>query len=195
MTLDEARELIAYDIWANGLVFAAASGLSEEQLRRDIPSSYPSVGATLAHIVSTEWVWLRRWLGESPRSAPAWVAAAELSELQSQMTAVESERGAFLAGLTDGDRRASGLLPDTCGSGSRRCARPSDSARGESLHLPSGSGGHAASPTRDGTSGDRLHRVCLACFARGPVMTVWSARWNRSSTLFSRGNARSPGSC
>jgi len=101
MTVGEARDLIAYNRWANGQVFAAAAGLSEEQLTQVIPSSFPSVHATLAHIVSTEWVWLRRWLGESPASVPPWVATADLPDLRLRLTAVESEHDAFLSNLTD----------------------------------------------------------------------------------------------
>ncbi|MEO7272434.1 MAG: DinB family protein [Vicinamibacterales bacterium] len=103
MTIGEARDLITFNGWANGLVFDAANGLSEEQLRHVIPSSFPSIGETLAHIVSTEWLWLQRLLGESPVSAPAWVTSADVPGLRSQLATVESQREAFLAGLTDAD--------------------------------------------------------------------------------------------
>src|SRR5215207_3439647 len=101
MTIGEARDLIAYNRWANRLLFDAAAGVSAAQLRQVIPSSFPSLIATLAHIVSTEWVWLRRWLWESPNGVPDWVAGADLSELRSQLTTVESERDVFVANLDD----------------------------------------------------------------------------------------------
>src|SRR4051812_32460037 len=101
MTLGEARDLITYNRWANAQVFAAAAGLSEERLTQVIPSSFPSVRATLAHIVSTEWVWLRRWLNESPTSVPGWMARADLADLRVRLTDIEGEREAYLAGLTD----------------------------------------------------------------------------------------------
>src|SRR3954453_7923611 len=101
MTAGEARDLITYNRWANAQVFAAAAGLSEEQLTQLMPSSFPSVRATLAHIVSTEWVWLRRWFNESPTSVPPWMAAADLADLRARLTAVESEQQGFLADLTD----------------------------------------------------------------------------------------------
>jgi len=101
MTVGEARDLTAYNKWANGVVFSAAAGLSPDQLTHVVPSSFPSVRATLAHIVSTEWVWLRRWLHESPTSVPAWVASADLADLRVRLTAIEGEREAYLADLTD----------------------------------------------------------------------------------------------
>ena len=103
MTTGEVRELFGYAVWANGLTFEAASGLSEEQLRISIASSFPSVGGTLAHLVGAEWVWLRRWLGESPTGFPDWVSKPNLAELRAKLSAVEQERSAFLAGLGDPD--------------------------------------------------------------------------------------------
>jgi uncharacterized damage-inducible protein DinB len=103
MTIDEARELLAYNRWANGLVFAAAAGLSAEQLRREIASSFPSVAASLAHIVSTEWVWLQRWRGESPTGVPAWVSTADLAELRQRLSGIEAGSETYLAGLGDDD--------------------------------------------------------------------------------------------
>jgi uncharacterized damage-inducible protein DinB len=103
MTTSEVRGLFAYSAWANALVFAAASGLPEEQLNQSAASSFPSVGATLAHIVGAEWVWLRRWLGESPGSFPDWVAKPALADLSVRLSAVEQERGSFVASLSDAD--------------------------------------------------------------------------------------------
>jgi len=103
MTIGEVRELFAYGGWANALVFEAASPLSEEQLHRPVASSFPSVGGTLAHIVGAEWVWLRRWLGESPSSFPDWVSRPVYSDLRARLSAVEQEREALLGGLSDAD--------------------------------------------------------------------------------------------
>ncbi len=103
MRTSEARELFAYTAWANGLVFGAASELSEDQLRDAVASSFPSVAGTLAHIVGAEWVWLRRWVGESPGGYPDWVTRPVLAELKARLSAVESERETFLGGLSDGN--------------------------------------------------------------------------------------------
>jgi uncharacterized damage-inducible protein DinB len=103
MTTDEVRELLVYGAWANALLFEAASALSGEQLGHPVASSFPSVGGTLAHIVGAEWVWLRRWLGESPSGFPDWVARPELAELRARLSLVEQERDAFVASLSDAD--------------------------------------------------------------------------------------------
>jgi uncharacterized damage-inducible protein DinB len=103
MTTGDVRELFGYGAWANALIFEAASALSAEQLGHPVASSVPSVGGTLAHIVGAEWVWLRRWLGESPSGFPDWVARPDLTELRARLSSVEQERGTFVAGLSDAD--------------------------------------------------------------------------------------------
>jgi len=103
VTANEARQLFGYSVWANALMFAAADGLPGAQLDQSIASSFPSVRRTLAHIVSGEWIWLRRWLGENPTAMPPWVANGSLRELEDQLASVEVERDAFLATLSDSD--------------------------------------------------------------------------------------------
>jgi uncharacterized damage-inducible protein DinB len=100
MTPDETRELFDYGSWANRLMFGAAKALTREQLEAPLASSFPSFLATLAHIVGVEWLWLRRWEGEDPRSMPAWVADPALADLEARLATVEAERAAF---LTDAD--------------------------------------------------------------------------------------------
>jgi len=103
MKVDEARELFAYCAWANAQVFAVSAALAPEQLNAAAASSFPSVRGTLGHIVGAEWIWLRRWRGESPTAAPGWAAEASLPELRDHLAAVEAEREEYLAGLRDDD--------------------------------------------------------------------------------------------
>jgi uncharacterized damage-inducible protein DinB len=103
MTTNEARQLFSYGSWATALMFGAAEALTEEQLEAFVASSFPSISGTLGHIVGSEWLWLRRWLGDSPASMPAWVGKPALTELKVQLAAVEAERTSFLARLTDAD--------------------------------------------------------------------------------------------
>jgi uncharacterized damage-inducible protein DinB len=103
MTIGEVRELFAYDAWANARVFEAASALTEEQCGHSIASSFPSVAGTLAHLIGAEWVWLRRWLGESPGGYPDWVAAPTLADLRARLATVESERDTMVADMSEAD--------------------------------------------------------------------------------------------
>jgi len=103
MTIEEARELFGYGSWATARMFSAAEALTQEQLEAPAASSFPSIRATLGHIVGAEWLWLRRWLGDSPTSMPAWADEPTLTELKVQLAAIEAERASFLAQLTDAD--------------------------------------------------------------------------------------------
>ncbi|MDT7603857.1 MAG: hypothetical protein QOF61_1854, partial [Acidobacteriota bacterium] len=102
MDTNDIRQLFDYNGWANALVLDAAARLSEEELTRDLKNSFPSVRDTLVHILFAEWVWLRRWKGESPRGwlgAP--VESASVTLIRAQFDWVAGERAELLATLTD----------------------------------------------------------------------------------------------
>jgi uncharacterized damage-inducible protein DinB len=103
MTMDEVRQILAYDAWANACMFAAAERLTDEQLEMPVASSFATVTATLGHIAAAEWVWLRRWCGESPTAPPPWVKDAGLGELRAHLDEVEAERDQFVAACVDTD--------------------------------------------------------------------------------------------
>lgn len=98
---DEARDLYAYNTWANRRILDAAATLDADALARDLRSSFPSVLATLAHIVAAEWIWLRRWSGESPGGVPADWELTSLEAIRRRWDAVEAERMALLEALDD----------------------------------------------------------------------------------------------
>jgi uncharacterized damage-inducible protein DinB len=103
MTLDELRDLYAYDAWANGRTFAAVLALPAGVADAAVVSSFPSIRATLAHLVGAEWVWLRRWLGESPPEIPGWTSGDDTAGLLRQLKAIEAERQVWLDQLTARD--------------------------------------------------------------------------------------------
>lgn len=99
MRFEEAQDLFAFNRWAAARTFAAIEALTEEQRRATIVSSFPSIAATLAHIVSAEWVWLERWHGRSVSAPPAWVAEADFTSVRAKFNEVDLERDALLASL------------------------------------------------------------------------------------------------
>ncbi len=103
MQIAEIRSLFAYNEWANARILSAMAELDAEQFTMPRGSSFSSIRDTVAHIVMSEWVWLRRWRGESPKAMPEWGALAEAAGLARTLGEVEADRGAFLAQLTDAD--------------------------------------------------------------------------------------------
>ncbi len=103
MTLADLQAHVAYNEWANERMFAAVAALSEEQLMRNLGSSFPSVRDTVAHVVGAEWVWLCRWQGTNPAGMPDWSPAATLPLLRGRLSEIEAGRRALLAPLADAD--------------------------------------------------------------------------------------------
>lgn len=66
MNKQDVQLLFQYNQWANARILNAASGVTLEQFLA--PASYPHGGlrSTLTHALSAEWVWRKRWEGDTP---------------------------------------------------------------------------------------------------------------------------------
>src|SRR5437899_6939840 len=101
MTTPEARELFAYNAWANRRFFTALEPLPAESYFRDLKSSHGGLHGTLCHIVWAEQLWLNRWLGKPNPAVPQGRDLTTLAAAQARWEALEAERAAFLAGLEE----------------------------------------------------------------------------------------------
>jgi uncharacterized damage-inducible protein DinB len=59
------------------------------------------VRATVLHVMSSEWVWLSRWLGTSPTAMPAEWQEYTLAQIVIEWDALQAAQLAFLDKLTD----------------------------------------------------------------------------------------------
>lgn len=105
MNLADIRRLYAYNRWANDRFVEILRGLDPQQLSAHVESSFPSLLATLAHLVGADWVWLRRWQGDPPKAFPGWLEAPDLDDLLTRWARISDERDRFLAELPE-DRLA-----------------------------------------------------------------------------------------
>ncbi|HXY29955.1 MAG TPA: DinB family protein [Gemmatimonadaceae bacterium] len=99
--LEQVREWYAYTWWANARMLDAAAALSEEQLGRDLGTSFRSVHGTLVHMLGAEWLWLERCHGRSHRAfagANGWRA---LGDIRAAWDAVAAGQRSFLATVTE----------------------------------------------------------------------------------------------
>ncbi|HEV8657105.1 MAG TPA: DinB family protein [Thermoanaerobaculia bacterium] len=101
MNASDVRSLYAYTDWANDRILAAIARLSEEQFTRQIVSSFPSIRDTLSHIASGEWIWLQRWMGESPPDLPDWAKAPSFAILDEKVHGIAADRRTYLTDLAD----------------------------------------------------------------------------------------------
>jgi uncharacterized damage-inducible protein DinB len=103
MNVKDVRDLFVYSEWANALVLDATGRLSDEEFTRALGNSFPSVRDTLVHLLFAEWVWLRRWRGESPRVILDPLQFADVESVRARLAEVARERAELVAGLSDAD--------------------------------------------------------------------------------------------
>jgi len=101
MNVEDIRRLYEYNAWANARSLGAVGRLKAEEFTRESGGSFASVRDTLVHMVWAEWVWLRRWLGESPRVTFDPAEFPDLARLRARWDEVERGRAEFIEGLTD----------------------------------------------------------------------------------------------
>jgi uncharacterized damage-inducible protein DinB len=102
MTPEEARSLYDYNSWANHRVLDACAPLTTEQFSRDLKSSFPSVRATLEHIMWAEWIWLGRWKGHS-QTGQLGGELTDLAAIRARWNPIEADLQGFVRGLSTAD--------------------------------------------------------------------------------------------
>lgn len=99
MGLGTARELLRYNAWANGRVLATVAPLEPNQFTQPLGGSFPSLQATLTHMLWAEWLWLERWQGRSPKQVFAAAEFPSVSSLGDRWRQVQSAQKAFLESI------------------------------------------------------------------------------------------------
>jgi uncharacterized damage-inducible protein DinB len=100
METAQFQELYRYTRWANLRILTAAEALPEDLFVKPMGSSFPSIRDTLAHILGAEWIWLRRWRGESPAKGIAAEEFPTVQSLRERWNPIAEQQEMFLAGLT-----------------------------------------------------------------------------------------------
>lgn len=101
MTLKDLERLLAYNKWANNLVFDSIAQITEEESKRDLKNSHHSIFGTLQHITGAERVWLNRWTGNSTATLAPEDLPDQLDGLQSQHDGTGKEMEQYFGTLDD----------------------------------------------------------------------------------------------
>ena len=101
MNIDDIQNLYAYNRWANSRLLATVRLLEPRDFVRELGTSFSSVQGTLIHIMWAEWLWLRRWRGESPKRVFELKEFPDVDSLESSWDEVERDQVNFIGGLTD----------------------------------------------------------------------------------------------
>lgn len=103
MNSSDLRELYAYNRWAHARVLDSAAQLTSEQYSQDLGGSFPSVRATLEHILAAEVIWLSRWEGNSLGEWPDYGGCTEVAALKSMWMSFWNRQSRFLRDMTEED--------------------------------------------------------------------------------------------
>jgi uncharacterized damage-inducible protein DinB len=101
MNKQDIQFLYRYNSWANKRILNAATAVDDELFKS--PSSFPHGGlhGTLTHTLMAEWIWRKRWQGESPTTIIKPEDIPTFEELQGRWLKEETALNAFIDSLTD----------------------------------------------------------------------------------------------
>src|SRR5690349_25156145 len=100
MQITEILEYYQYNRWAHERTMDAAGELNSEQYNRPLPGSYPSLRATLEHVLSTEIIWLSRWEGHSLAEGPDYTECPDVGSLRSRWRSLWTRQSRYLGALS-----------------------------------------------------------------------------------------------
>lgn len=99
----EIQQLYAFNRWANARMLAAVAELTPAEFAQDMKNSFPSIRDTVLHIMASEWVWLSRWLGQSPSAMPEEWRAYTLDQIRQEWSGLYTAQSAFVERLSEND--------------------------------------------------------------------------------------------
>src|SRR5687767_9233203 len=101
MNAGDVRTLVAYNRWASERMLADVHSLDAAELIRDLRTSFGSILGTVAHIFWAEWLWVRRWQGQSPKQRLSMDAYRSLEDIEQPWREVIAEQERFVREVTD----------------------------------------------------------------------------------------------
>lgn len=101
--LADLRDMLAYNRWAHERTLASAARVSREDYERTVGGSFPSLRATLEHLLMAESIWLGRWRGDPLGTAPDLSAVATAAALRERWITLWKEQFRFFGELAEED--------------------------------------------------------------------------------------------
>jgi uncharacterized damage-inducible protein DinB len=103
MTTEILAEYVRYTRWATLTTLDACAMLDEDELRRDLHSSYGSIWGTLVHIYQADSVWWNRFQGNPTSALSAHEPGTGIAELRERWNRVLADFGEWAESRNDQD--------------------------------------------------------------------------------------------
>ncbi len=103
MDLNDVRALWDFCYWARDRMLGAVDKLSEEQFRKDLGNSFPSIRDTLVHLMGAESRWLAPVQAKPQQAMPPAGEFPTLSAIRARWAEVERDVRAYVHGLQAAD--------------------------------------------------------------------------------------------
>ena len=100
---EDLGRLLDYTVWANHRILRPVATLSVAEFKKDLGSSHGGIRGTLTHMVDSEWRWIERWKGVSPKAIMDEGDFADVVALRDRWTAVERHRETWFKELRAGE--------------------------------------------------------------------------------------------
>ncbi len=81
MDADDLLAFVRFHAWANDKILTTASGLSDEQFRKDVVLDHGSAFETLRHLVDVDWSWRELCAGNDIGDTYVWDHGFALDDL------------------------------------------------------------------------------------------------------------------
>jgi uncharacterized damage-inducible protein DinB len=101
---EDLGRLLEYTVWANHRILRPVATLSVAEFKKDLGSSHGGIRGTLTHMVDSEWLWLERWKGVSPKAVMDEGEFSDVVALRDRWAAIERHRETWFK-----DLRSSGV--------------------------------------------------------------------------------------
>ncbi|MBI3150532.1 MAG: DinB family protein [Chloroflexi bacterium] len=101
MNTKDIQILYKYNSWANARILNAASNVTQEQFVAAAAHPHKDLRHTLTHTLFAEWLWRKRWEGDSPTQ---WISPEDFptfDSLRARWGEEEKALNEFAASVTD----------------------------------------------------------------------------------------------
>jgi len=104
MQKERYDELAAYNRFANARLYADAATLPDEARKRPLGLFFKSLHGTLNHLLVTDYIWLRRMIGDGPQPERlSQILHEDFEELRAARVAEDNRIFDFVTGLQEAD--------------------------------------------------------------------------------------------